>query len=213
MKFKGVEIILGKMGNGKTLYMSLFAKQYRKENPNNIIYSNFHLNLPNCVYSPFLFLPIDDLHDCLILADDYYNLKTMNFFISIISCMSRKMNISLLISAQRFTMIDKTLRELSDYEVKPYYDEMRDILSIVKIDIENESSFYEYENAVQTVIKDKLYNTNEKVLIPIPSKIMNEIIKFSNSKDELETNVCFYTQNTRKQKSMIKELSKEIGIY
>jgi hypothetical protein len=204
MIFKGMEIILGKMGSGKTLYMTLFAKEYSKLNPDSKIYSNYNIKLPNVIKSDFMFLPIESLRNCLILADDFYNLKTMSFFIMIIASMSRKLNISLLITAQRFTMVSKTLRELSDYEVNCFYNSEKDELSIVKIDINNTSELYILQNAVK--LAKPLYDTNETVCLPIPSILEKEILKWSKSKLDLETNICFFTANSQKRQSLYKKL-------
>lgn len=199
-----IEIILGKMGSGKTLYMSLFAKKYRKDYPNNLIYTNYDVNLDLTIKTDFMFLPIETLENCLILADDFYNLKTLSFFIMIVASMSRKLNISLLISAQRFTMIQKTLRELSDYEVNCSYEKDKDILLIAKIDINNQVDIFKYENAVK--IAKPLFNTKEVVKLPIPSILEKEILKWSKTPLDLETNICFFTANSQKRQSLYKKL-------
>ena len=60
---------LGTMGDGKTLFATHYALKYNKLNPDNTIYANYHLNIKNFVYTPYMFMPLDNLHNSLVICE------------------------------------------------------------------------------------------------------------------------------------------------
>jgi len=201
--------ITSQMGKGKTLLMSLYALEYSKQYKNNMIYANYSLDLKNFIYTPYLFLPFSKLQNCLLLIDDIYALQNLSSFVSVVVNMSRKMDIHILVSAQRRTMIIPLIRSLGNmYEVE--YDKELDILVVKEYQDsinfeEKDIRFFGIKNAVKTV-KD-IYNTNEIVKFATKTAIKKEILKYSKNKEDLELNVAIFTKSETKSTKLVKELS------
>lgn len=124
--------IVGDKGASKTLMMTYLAEyHYYKEN--KTIYSNYKLN--NIPYKDFNYdmlvnLP-DDMTDGVILMDEiqmgsdaYEFLSKKSKAITTLATQLRKRNLTLYMTTQRFEMIAKRLRILTDfiYALSPYYE-------------------------------------------------------------------------------------------
>ena len=204
--------IIAPMGRGKTLFASLYAKEYSTRFPDRKIYCNYHLNLQNVIYSPCMFLPYKSLEKCLIIYDDIYSSKSLDRLIGIIVNLSRKKDLDIILTGQYYTMIDKRVRILST-EILVQYDKNNDSLEFAversKDDDPKQYDFYRIRE-ISKVAKG-LYDTNEVVDFSTPMKIREEIKKFSTNIEELEVNVSLYTNNQQKIVKMTKELAEELG--
>ena len=112
---------IGKMGTGKTLGATLYAFEFAKQNPKAKIYANYKIKLKNAIYTPFMFLPFSKLSNCLIICDDFHTLRNLQSFIGVIVNLSRKKDISIIITAQYYTQIPKQIRTLVDLSVRTQY--------------------------------------------------------------------------------------------
>lgn len=193
--------VLGVMGLGKTAFTSLYALQFSKDNPNSMIYANYHLSLKNFIYTPYMFLPFSKLDKCLIIADDFYTLKNLKGFTSTCVNLSRKANLDILLTAQYYTMIPKEIRDLSD-ELRPFINKINRTLYYVKITPENDYSMGMVNNIFEKL--DGLYDTNEIVKFNRLDKIANEIIKHSSNLEDLLDNIELYGSSQAKIKGMLK---------
>ena len=192
---------LGNVGLGKTAWASLYAKQFSELNPNSNIYANYHLNLKNFVYTPFMFLPFSKLDKALIIADDFYALKNVKGFTATCVNLSRKASLDIILTGQYYTMIPKEIRTLSN-EVRPFLDKITEKLYSVIMTPDNECSNYVIKD-VFTKMKG-LYNTNEIVKFNRLDNIADEIIKHSNDLDDLLNNIELYAQSQTKTNQMLK---------
>jgi len=173
--------VLATMGKGKTLWSVLYAKEYSNLYPDNKIYSNFHIQLKNNIYTPFMIFTYNKIENSLIICDDFYNLKNLDFFISIVASLSRKMNLDIIMTCQYYTMVPPLLRMLSVL-VDVYYDKNTDTLYSSISDIDKHTRTDVIPNAVK--IAKNLYDTNEKVKIITDDAILDELKRFSDFTNE-----------------------------
>lgn len=116
--------ILGNLGSGKTLFTVIIASDSKLP-----VVSNFKLNLPNVECLPFelnKFLKAE-YSDCIIILDEAYTYlesrisqSELNRIMSYILFQSRKKNVTIYLTAQLFSTIDKRYRELSEFLVIAY---------------------------------------------------------------------------------------------
>lgn len=195
---------LGTMGRGKTLFATSIAKKYSIEYPENKIYANYKLKLPNFVYSPFFFFPLSKIKNSLIIGDDMKALETLNRFTSIVANTSRKLNLEIILTAQYYTMIPPSIRQIFDYQVIPYYTKKNDLLKTWGITPEGKIRKRDFPNAVANV-KD-LFDTNEVVKVPTEKIIEYAIMYNSEYLEDLEFNMYLYTGDKRTRKRMMKDI-------
>lgn len=188
-------ICVSPMGKGKTLFASLYALKYSKDYPNNKIYSNYRLKLPNAVYSPYMILPFSELSECLIICDDFANLSNLNSFVTIISSLSRKLDIDIILTCQYYTMIPPIIRVLGKF-VEVNYVKEKDILECVLIDQDG----MKYLVFVQEAVKKakNLYNTKEVVKMVNDNVILNEIKKMNLKNEDILDNLYYFFKNKTK---------------
>lgn len=200
-----IQEIYGTMGSGKTLFATICAVMYAKENPDSKIYANYKIkNLDNFIYNPFLYIPFSELNNAILIIDDIYALKNLKGLTQVIVNISRKKQIYVLMTAQYYTMIPKQIRTVSNVEFRPLYDKVNDILYIRGITKQGEILDYRFNNAVSKT-KD-YFDTSEIVMFPDKRDIALEIIKFSNNIDDLRKNINLYSQAISRRKKMKKVL-------
>ena len=68
---------------------------------------------------------------------------------------------------------------------------------------------YTVNNPIEII--EGIYDTNEIVDFATPSKIFEEIKKFSESAEDLELNVSLYTQDKKQILKLTQELCEEMG--
>lgn len=212
---------LGNRGTGKTLFASLFAKEYSRCLPNNKIYANYPLNLSNAEFQPYMVLDYTDLDNCLIILDDIYALKNIEGFMLIIANYSRKGNMIIILTAQYYTMVNKQTRTLSEFEVQTLLDKKTGKMVIAFIDTYGKPYFQQFSNAFKIAKgyqkskefpNQELYNTNFKVGIPTERLIMNTMReKEWKSLDDIELNLLLYFKDSRKREKNFRILAKENG--
>jgi hypothetical protein len=127
-----INAIVGDKGACKTLMMTYLAEyHYLKENKN--IYSNYKLNIipyKKFSYDMLVDLP-EDMCNGIILMDEiqmgsdaYEFLSKKSKAITMLATQLRKRNLTLYMTTQRFELIAKRLRILTDfiYALSPFYD-------------------------------------------------------------------------------------------
>lgn len=205
-------IVIAPMGSGKTMFGTIYAVEYSRKYPNNKIYANYRLNLKNVVYSPCMFLPFRRLKDCLIIFDDIYSSRNLETLIGVIVNLSRKSNIEIIITAQYYTMIPKLLRTLAQ-NVIVEFDKNEKKLNIALeqpiTDKIKKYRLYTVNNPIEII--EGIYDTNEIVDFATPTKIFEEIKKFSENAEDLELNVSLYTQDKKQILKLTQELCEEMG--
>lgn len=152
-----------------------------------------------------MFFSITDFNSrCLLICDDFYALAMVKGLIGIIANFSRKLDLDMILTCQYYTMIEKSIRQLTQI-VDVNYIEGLDILRIGFLNSNSNAnnfiydSFYEVKHSVK--IAKEYYDTNEIVVFPLPSKIESEILKFSNNSEDLEQN-CFMLYPTNETKRL-----------
>lgn len=203
---------IGNTGAGKTLWASLYALEWIKKHPKGHIFANYHLNLPNFNFSPNMFLDFRKLEECLILFDDISSLETIMRFTKIVANRSRKKQIELIFLAQYRTMIPKQLRAISDYKVKTKFDKYNDTLTVFMKIRDKGFKTIVYHDVIKTVKRLNLYDTNEVVDDPTESEVIEEIIRLSKTKKDVEKNLMIYSGNKAERKSLLKEILKKMSI-
>jgi len=204
--------VIANTGKGKTLYASLYALEWSRNHPNGKIYANYHLNLPNAYFTPLMFLPFDDLHDCLIIYDDVSNLDEIKRFSKVCANWSRKTSMELFFTAQFYTMIPKQLRDIADYKVKTVYYKSKDLLVVYINYREVGVRKVVFHDAVKTVKALNLYDTKEVVRMATESEVINKIIELSKTKRDIEMYLMVFTGNKAERKSLLKEIMKKKGL-
>lgn len=199
--------VIAKMRRGKTLFATCYALEYSKKYPNNKIFANYKLKLPNFIYTPYMFLPESELSNCLIIADDFYSLSNLEGFISLVVNKSGKLDIEIIMTCQYYTMIPPKIRLVSDYRVECKYIKEQDILFLAFIDLDNQIFLKQINNAVQ--IAKEIYDTYQVVERPTEKDIAKEIIKFSKNQRDIEKNIEMFTHAISKQ-NRIRKLIREL---
>ncbi|MBY8981696.1 MAG: hypothetical protein KGD57_01995 [Candidatus Lokiarchaeota archaeon] len=202
-----IAIITNPMGMGKTLLITLYSLLASILFNDFTIYANFHLNLKNAVYNPSMFFPIKNMkRNTLILIDDIYTMRNLDSFLSLLVNWSRKLGITVLITAQRtIGMVDKTIRFVSDYLVKP---KVYKNVGIVVFDILELKTGKVYRKYCKNVFfySNLIYDTNEVVKFVSERQYIKEIVKFSDDIDDLHDNLELYTKNRALRKKIFKEI-------
>lgn len=204
--------VLAEMGGGKTLFSTWYAKLYRNHYGNNIIYANYKLNLPNCVYTPNVILPFSELSDCLIIVDDCYAISNKGF-INIAVNISRKKNVEMILTAQYYTMISKLIRTLSTIVNVFYVKERNAILCYFVFNAESTQQRVYKKVLTQVDSLFDEYDTEEVVKFPTFESLIEEIATFSKTKSDIEQNIyaIFSSKSERKNASKrLQELRPEL---
>lgn len=200
--------IIGNRGTGKTLFSANYAFEYRNKFPDNIIYSNFKLNLSNAIYSPFMFLNYSEIDNALIIIDDIRGIKNFENFIFIITNWSRKSKLHILLTGQYYTHFKKESRTLAEYEVHTLYKKERDILFVAFVDNNHNVHYQQIPDAVKR--GKKIYNTYEKVPIPTQTRLIELVKETSKNMDDLEINLSLYFAK-RKTYTLLAKIGRELG--
>ena len=200
--------VIAPMGKGKTLFSSLYALEYSKTYPDNKIIANYHLNVKNFEYSPYMFLNFNSLTNCLIICDDFYAIPNSKSLLGVIVNMSRKLSIEVILSCQYYTMIEPVIRTLSTLIEVEYSKKYDTLISKYQLEVANNQYIYRKFYTDNITVRAKgLYNTNEVVKFSSESEIKKQILQFSKDVEELELNISLFTKNKSEQKRLFKELS------
>lgn len=195
-------------GKGKTVFMTLFAWYYSLMFPNNTINANYHLNkkkIPHFTYNPYSFFPFKSLYNQLILIDDCKNVKCCSKVVEITANDSRKSNLYLILTAQYPKFVAKPLREMAEFYIEVEVDNLITVngkkrLSydskclVHLIDLDYNSTYWLFDDVLKIV--ETLFNTDEKVLMPLDKYIVTEVFKYSKSKDDVLINLLAYYSKT-----------------
>ncbi|MBD3216217.1 MAG: hypothetical protein GF311_26625 [Candidatus Lokiarchaeota archaeon] len=203
--------LIAPMGGGKTLWTALYAKLWSLLNPHGKIYSNCHFNVPNFHYTPFMFMSVTQVKNCLIIADDYGALDNVKRLQNIIVNISRKRKITVLITGQEDKQIPKRTRKMVDMVMKPSFSKRSWNLFVKYRIIGRSTGEYYIKNPIKFIKKYNLYDTDEVVAFPLESDIKREILKHSETRRDLELNIYMYTGNKAERKSLMTELCEKKG--
>jgi hypothetical protein len=195
--------VIGAMGKGKTLFCSLMALLYSLLFPNNKIYSNFKLNLPNAIYTQLMLFSLTDLHDCMIICDDFYAMKNLENLIAVMVNLSRKNNIQIYLTCQYYSMINRMIRTLSEI-IDLDLQKKEELLFIRRIDMNRKIHYYVIDKVFSRI--NNLYNTNEVVEFALDSEIEKEIVNKSKNKRDLEYNIKVLIKNKYERTKLMKKL-------
>jgi len=194
-------------GEGKTLAIVLKIRELLKKNPYRQVYANFHINLPNCHFTPVMFLPFDDLKDCIIAYDDVSSQEVLERFIGVCANRSRKKRMELMFTCQYYSMIPRKVRRIIDYRIFPELDKKNDTLRVQilqkKVGLLKPEI---YHDVIKYVKKTEIYDTEEVVDDPTESEVIAEIVKISNTPRDIEKNLMIYTGNKAERKALYKEI-------
>lgn len=203
--------LIASMGGGKTLWAVIYAYMWSLKHPDGHIWANFRINLKNAHYTPLMFMQFDKLKDCLIIIDDFRALRNFSRFSILITNISRKKNIEVILTAQYNKHIPLEMRTLTDGKIVPSYSKRSGNL-FFKIKRKNKPVVKMYiPRAVSISKAHKLYDTNEIVAIPIPSLIRKELLRISQNKRDLEINLYYFIGSEVKREKLFKELCKKKG--
>lgn len=197
-------------GRGKTLFSTLYALDYREYYPNNYIYSNYKLNLPKCIYHPFMIIPFSKIENALIIIDDIRSMKNHSYFANIICNWSRKSKLHIILTGQYYTHFKRELRELAEYLVEPNLNNDKSILRLIFIDNDDNILKYKIKNPIE--IAKSIYNTYEKIPLSTNNQLEQMIrdSKDITNMDDLECCLMMYFDN-RKSLSLLGKIAREKG--
>lgn len=200
-------------GGGKTLWATIYAaEEWSPKHPKGQIYANYHINLPNAHFSANMFLPFNELQECLIIFDDVSSLGTIKRYTKVTANRSRKKQMELIFLGQYDKMIDPQLRAMMDYKVRTFFNKSKDQLKVVIIPKGQKPQTIYYHDVIKYIKETNLYDTNEVVDDPTESDIINEIIKLSKNKRDVEKNLMIYTGNKAERKTLLKRILNQMGI-
>jgi len=203
--------LIASMGGGKTLWAVIYAKLWSLKHPDGHIWANFTINLKNAHYTPLMFMSFETLKDCLIIIDDFRALKNFSRFSILITNISRKKNIEVILTAQYNKHIPLEMRTLTDGKIVPSFSRKSGNL-FFKIIRKNKPTIKMYiPRAVSTSKAHKLYDTNEIVAIPVPSLIRKELLRISQNKRDLEINLYYFIGSEVKREKLFKKLCEKKG--
>ena len=215
-------LLCGIMRSGKTLTATAISKEYRDNNKNDKIYANYHLKLKNFIYTPFFILPFSELHDCLIIADDFFALKNSQALLETIVLLSGKNDITVILTSQYYSDFIPKIRVLANKFGFCLYLKEKDLLLVDYSHRENnernpfdfmfeqECNLFQFEKAVET-LKD-LYDTKEPVKVSTDNLIIREIINMCDNLDDIDVNVSNCFKSISKREKILNKIIKEKGI-
>ena len=175
--------IIGEMGSGKTLSAVYLASILK--NKGYFIISNmknFLLN-DNLLTNPDMLKELDAKKKYLIIIDEIYvyadsrrSASKKNLLLSYLIFQSRKRNLDIIYTAQKFTSVDIRIRKLTDLFILPHYYGIIDNYILLQWDM------------AKNVEQDKYITPDKKIKLKLNPKIFKlydtyEIIDF----DEVET--------------------------
>jgi hypothetical protein len=187
-----------------------------------------------CEYTPLGLLPFSKLEkgNYLIILDDFKAIKQhLENFGSILAILSRKLNVYVLITLHYYTHLIKENREMFNAEIIPeltsleynpntHQVELTDksrlrliyiepnSLDILRYDVlDNILTFVKGNYQLNNVyVKGKLYDTFEVVKFSNPLKVIQEIVRFSKTKQDVYDNVNLLTKNQSKFHKIVKQV-------
>lgn len=193
-----------------------------------------------CEYTPLGLLPFSKLEkgNYLIILDDFKAIKQhLANFGSILAILSRKLNVYVLITLHYYTHLIKENREMFNAEIIPEltnleYNNIKhqieltslsklkliyiepNSLDILRYDVFNNildfvKGNYQLNNVY---VKGKLYDTYEVVKFSNPFKIINEIVRFSKTEQDIYDNVNLLTKNQTKFHKIVKQVKIAKGL-
>ncbi len=211
-------LFIGNTGTGKTLSGTclayIFVDDCKRKKLKFEVFGNLHLTeIENFTYTPFGVFPYSKFEKniknniyTLLFLDDLKSLDNLKQFEKIVASASRKANIDIVITVQYYTMASKELREMCEYEIKPTFmkDEKRVVMNCTDLD----GNYFNFSvNKVDECLYDK-YDTKQIVLMSNDRKLLQEIVKFSENYDDLETNLSLFFSTTKYNK-YLKQIVKE----
>ena len=198
---------VGNTGEGKTLAIVLKVKELLKKDPTRHAYGNLHINLPNCHFTPIMFLPFDKLESCIIVYDDVSTQELLERFIGVLANRSRKKLVDLIFTCQYYTMIPRKIRRIIDYRLFPSLDLKNDKLIVKTVQKGRGMLSPEiYHDVIKYIKKTKIYDTNEVVDDPTESEVIAEIVRISETPRDIEKNLMIYSGNRAERKTLYKEI-------
>lgn len=195
----------------------ILAKLYSEQNPNNKIYANFTINLPNFNLTRFGFIPMSEFNDCLIILDDIASIMgTLKGFTKLIVNASRKGNVNVILTGQYYTQLDRYVRQLA-ITLIPNYDKERNILKVresirplpERDEINDPNNYTDYYFKDPISVISGLYDTKEIVPLVDEKSMLEEILKWSKTKKDLRSNVALWKDSSSAQMQIFKKLEKE----
>lgn len=195
----------------------ILAKLYSEQNPNNKIYANFTINLPNFNLTRFGFIPMSEFNDCLIILDDIASIMgTLKGFTKLIVNASRKGNVNVILTGQYYTQLDRYVRQLA-ITLIPNFDKEHNILKVresirplpERDEINDPNNYTDYYFKDPISVISGLYDTKEIVPLVDEKSMLEEILKWSKTKEDLRSNVALWKDSSSAQMQIFKKLEKE----
>jgi len=176
--------IIGEMGSGKTL-STVYLASILKNKGYNIISNmkNFKLN-DDLLYNPNMLKELDTKKKYLIIIDEIYvyadsrrSASKKNLLLSYLLFQSRKRNLDIIYTAQKFTSIDIRIRNLTNLFILPHY-----------YGIINNNILIQW-NIAKNVEQNKYITPEKTIKLKLNPKIFNlyntyEIIDFDEDETE-----------------------------
>ncbi|MFO8019556.1 MAG: sigma factor-like helix-turn-helix DNA-binding protein [Promethearchaeia archaeon] len=202
----GVGSCIANRGTGKTLAFVIIIWTELMRDPTLEVYSNVHLNMPRCHYSPSLFLPFDELKNVIVFVDDCSKLENISRYAKIVSNAIRKIHGDIIFTGQDPKHVPKEIRGQYNYKVQPYLDEARDEITI-RIDYDTgERKIFQIRNIIEKIKALNLYDTKEIVPWVTPRMIKRRIAEISKTPHEIEENIFLYTGDKHEHAEWYKDI-------
>lgn len=159
--------IVGKMGGGKTLLMTYFLLVLRAELKLKVL-ANYSLKFPyeKIDMETLLDPKNEQMRNCAIGLDEFWlfadsrnSASKVNKLISYILLQSRKRNVEIFVTAQRYDQLDKRFRSNADYIVYCKKGTKPNKFRFTIIPRDNPNNMKEYQIDGSTIYG--MYDTNE----------------------------------------------------
>ncbi|HEC92885.1 MAG TPA: hypothetical protein ENI51_07855 [Candidatus Atribacteria bacterium] len=195
-------------GEGKTLCVVARVFDKLRADPELQVYANFHIYLPRCHFTPYMFLPFNKLKKCMVIYDDVSNTEVLQRYTKVCANYSRKSQMELIFTGQYYTMIPKSIRSIMDFRLYPRIK--GNTLYVYERRRGKPPLRYKYYNVFETI--GQFYDTDEIVPIPTESDVINELIKICKTKKDIERNLMLYTGNKKERQRLYNIIIEKMGL-
>jgi hypothetical protein len=202
----GVGVVIGNRGTGKTAAAVFLTLIELQNDPSLDVYGNVRINAPRCHYTPYLFLPFDDMSNIILIVDDASKIENIRRYAKIVSNNIRKIKGDIVFTAQYDKQIPPEIRAQYNYRIYPQYKKSTDELNI-RIRYEGgERESFTIKDMVKKVKAFNLYDTREIVPYILKRDAIREIAKISKTPRDIEDNLMLFTGDKKERKNMTEEV-------
>lgn len=202
--------------DGSVIIANLKAKEYSEKYPNNKIFANYQIDLPNFNYTKFGFVPFSEFHDCLIIINNFGLARSvLSDYVEYIFSEHKKQRVSLIMiggyydtfSNEEFGKECTFIHSMLDLEnnLLSYFKSPNLVLRSYEITEQSNCGEFRCNNLAKkmkkvynNLIESKTFNMdflNE-------NEMLEDIVSKSHSEKELHHNTCMWKKDFNEQQSL-----------